>query len=118
MKNERFENPDSSAASDTLVTDRCVYICDKDSGKWHTACALPMSESYELYECHHGLGYSTVICEKNGIRSEYTVFVPAKGDLEEWIVRVTNKRETAAHLSVVGFADTDCDGRYTPQGYI
>ena len=25
-----------------LVTDRCVYICDKDSGKWYSACALPL----------------------------------------------------------------------------
>lgn len=100
-----------------LVTDRCVYICDKDSGAWHTACALPMSEEYDLYECHHGLGYSTIICEKNGIRSEYTVFVPAKGNFEEWIVQITNKRNTTAKLSTVAFADTACDGKYTPQGY-
>ena len=100
-----------------LVTDRCVYICDKDSGEWHTACAFPQGEKYDAYECRHGLGYSTIVCEKNGIRSEYTVFVPTEGNFEEWIVRVTNKRDTVAKLSAIAFADTACDGKYTPQGY-
>jgi hypothetical protein len=29
------------------------------------------------------------VCEKNGIRSEYTLFVPAVGDCEVWIVKLT-----------------------------
>lgn len=100
-----------------LVRDRCVYICDRERNAWHTAVGLPLSVAYDRYECHHGLGYSTMICEKNGIRSEYTVFVPAEGDCEVWSVKLTNLRKTDADLSVVAFADTDCDGAYTPQGY-
>jgi len=101
----------------TLVKDRCVYVCDRDKNEWHTAVGLPLSESYDLYECHHGLGYSTIICEKNGIRSEYTVFVPIDGDCELWSVKLKNLRKTNARLSVVSFTDTRCDGSYTPQGY-
>ena len=100
-----------------LVTDRSVYLCDKEQGTWHTACGLPMSEVFDRYECHHGIGYSTILCEKNGIRSEYTVFVPTKGDFEVWILRVTNLRPVCAKLSAIAYAATDCDGKYTPQGY-
>ncbi len=100
-----------------LVTDRCVYFVDRESRSWHTGVGLPMQESFDQYECRHGLGYSTIMCEKNGIRSEYTIFVPAEGNCEEWIVRVSNLRNTEAKLSVIGYAATDCDGKYTPQGY-
>ena len=100
-----------------LVADRSVYLCDKENGSWHTACGLPMTETFDRYECHHGLGYSTIVCEKNGIRSEYTVFVPAKGFFEVWTLRVTNLRPTPAKLSAVAYAATDCDGKYTVQGY-
>ena len=100
-----------------LVADRCVYITDKDKGTWHTANGLPMHLSYDKYECHHGLGYTTYICEKDGIVSEYTIFVPREGDFEQWIVQITNKREVAAKLGVIAYAATDTDGVYVPQGY-
>ena len=99
------------------VMDRCAYICDKEQGSFHTAVGLPMRESFDFYECRHGLGYSVIVCEKNGIRSEYTVFVPTDGMREIWTVKVTNLRTTPAKLTVVGYAATDCDGAYTPQGY-
>ena len=99
------------------VMDRCVYICDKENKTFHTAVGLPMRENFDLYECRHGLGYSVIICEKNAIRTEYTVFVPTEGMREIWTVKVTNLRSEKAILSVVGYTATDCDGAYTPQGY-
>ena len=100
-----------------LVMDRCVYVCDKEKGEWHTAVGLPMSEHFDHYECRHGLGYSVIVCEKNGIRTEYTVFVPRLGDCEIWTVKITNLRKEKASLSVIGYAATDTDGSYSPQGY-
>ena len=100
-----------------LVNDRCVYITDKDSGSWHTANGLPVTQNLDRYECRHGLGYSTIVCEKNGIRSEYTIFVPAEGDFEQWLVKVTNLRETPAQLSTIAYCATETDGGYRPQGY-
>ena len=100
-----------------LVMDRCAYICDKKNKTFHTTVGLPLREAYDFSECHHGLGYSTIICEKGGIRSEYTVFVPKDGWREVWLVKVTNQRKETAELSVVGYAATACDGPYTPQGY-
>ena len=100
-----------------IVADRCVYICDKQKNTFHTAVGLPMKESYDHYECHHGIAYSVIICEKNGIRTEYTVFVPKNGMREVWNVKVTNLRGENADLSVVAYAAHECDGPYTPQGY-
>ncbi len=100
-----------------LITDRCVYITDKPSGKWHTAVGLPMTESFDFYQCRHGHGYTTIICEKNGMRSEFTVFVPRKGDFEQWIVKVTNLKDIPVHISVIGYAATNFDNPYVPQGY-
>lgn len=100
-----------------LVSDRCVYICDKQAGTWHTANGLPMSLQYDAYECRHGLGYSVITCEKDGIESEYTIFVPAEGDFEQWIVKIKNKRKYPAKLSVIGYCATETDHVYRPQGY-
>ena len=100
-----------------LIADRCAYVCDKESGTFHTAVGLPVRESFDAYECRHGLGYSVYTCEKAGVRSAYTVFVPRDGLREVWILTLTNLSERKRDLSVVGFAATDCDGKYTPQGY-
>lgn len=100
-----------------LVADRCLYITDKKNGTWHTANGLPLQKSYERYECHHGIGYTTFLSEKDGIASEYTMFVPTKGDFEQWIVKLTNQRNEAAKLGIIAYAATDTDETYTPQGY-
>ncbi|MBQ8357493.1 MAG: hypothetical protein IJX39_06755 [Clostridia bacterium] len=100
-----------------LITDRSVYIVDKANKTWHTANGLPMSAAFDRYECHHGLGYTTYVTEKSGIEAKYTIFVPVKGDCEQWIVELTNHRVSAADLGVIAWASTDVDGAYEPQGY-
>lgn len=100
-----------------LITDRCVYITDKQNRTWHTAAGLPIYAAYDHYECRHGLGYTTYVWEKDGIRGEFTVYVPLEGDYEQWIVTVKNLRHTAAQLGVIGYTATDVDGVYEKQGY-
>ncbi len=78
---------------------------------------MPVREDFDFYECRHGIGYSVIVCEKNGIRSEFSVFVPKTGMREIWLVKLTNLRKTEANLSVVTYAATECDGPYSPQGY-
>lgn len=99
------------------ITDRCLYITDKKSGTWHTANGLPIHEKYDRYECHHGLGYTTYVYEKDGIEGHFTVFVPEKGDFEQWLVTLTNKRQVTAELGVIAYTATDVDGAYEKQGY-
>ena len=100
-----------------LVSDRCVYLTDRKAKTFQTAVGLPMREAFDFYECRHGLGYTTITCEKNGLRSEFTIFVPAEGLFEQWIVRVTNRRDTAADCGLIAYAATESDNPYRPQGY-
>lgn len=100
-----------------LVSDRCVYLTDRKAKTFQTAVGLPMREAFDFYECRHGLGYTTITCEKNGLRSEFTIFVPAEGLFEQWIVRVTNRRDTAADCGLIAYAATESDSPYRPQGY-
>lgn len=100
-----------------MITDRCLYVIDKKGGEWHTANGLPIYAKYDRYECHHGLGYTTYIYEKDGIEGNFTVFVPVEGNFEQWIVKLTNRRQTTAELGVIAYCATDTDGAYEKQGY-
>lgn len=100
-----------------IITDRCLYVTDKENGTWHTANGLPIYAKYDRYECHHGLGYTTYIYEKDGIEGHFTVFVPADGICEQWIVTLCNHRGTVADLGVIAYCATDVDGTYEKQGY-
>lgn len=100
-----------------IITDRCLYVTDKESRTWHTACGLPMSAKYDRYECRHGLGYTTYVYEKDGIEGRYTIFVPEEGHREQWIVTLTNKRSAPADLGVIAYTATDADGPHEKQGY-
>lgn len=101
----------------TLVADRALYITDRAAGTFHLATGLPMREAFDGYECVHALGATTIATRKNGIKTAYTVFVPAAGEGEQWLVTVTNERDTAADLGVVAYVATRVDGAYQPQGY-
>lgn len=51
---------------------------------------VPTLDPYDLYECHVGLGYTRIISEFYGIRTEATIFVPPGGNLELRDIRLTN----------------------------
>lgn len=100
-----------------VVTDRRLYVTDKESGYYFGATGLPMREKNEQFRCRHGLGYSRIICKNHGIKVETLIFVPSNGNFEVHTVTVTNERETDAKLGLIDYVDTEADGAYTPQGY-
>ncbi len=100
-----------------LVSDRAMYLTDKDSGKWFSANGIPLNKKLDSFRCRHGLGYTTTESQTEGIKMEYTVFVPLKGSREIWMLTAENLRDTTANLSAIGYAGTMTDGSYRPQGY-
>ena len=100
-----------------LVSNRAMYLTDKDSGKWFSANGVPFTQKLDYFRCRHGLGYTTTESKTEGIEMEYTVFVPNEGDREIWMLTAKNTRDTAANLTGIGYASTDSDGVYKPQGY-
>ena len=51
---------------------------------------VPTLDHYDRYECHVGLGYTRVISEFFGIRTEVTIFVPVGGRQEIRDVKIAN----------------------------
>ena len=60
---------------------RYYYIVDGDE-VWNPGYK-PCKTKLDSYECRHGMGYTTIISSKNGIRAEQLAFVPLgfKGEI-------------------------------------
>ena len=77
---------------------RCFYIRSQDT-VWSPAF-LPVGNALDSYRCRHGLGYTVFESEKDGIRSELTVFVPLDGNCELQRLKLENRTASAVHLQV------------------
>lgn len=62
---------------------------------------VPTLDRYDLYECHVGLGYTRIISEFYGIRTEVTIFVPNDAACEVRDIKVTNISEVTLELDVI-----------------
>ncbi|MCL4251711.1 MAG: glycosyl transferase [Anaerolineae bacterium] len=51
---------------------------------------VPTLDVCTLYECHVGLGYTRIVSECHGIRSESTFFVPQGDERVIWDTQITN----------------------------
>src|SRR5690554_6158731 len=67
---------------------RYFYVKDGDT-VWNPGWK-PTKTELDSYECRHGLGYTRVTGEKNGIRAEVLFFVPVDFDGEVQKVTLTN----------------------------
>lgn len=72
---------------------RYFYINDEGS-VWNPGWK-PVKAKGTRYECRHGLGYTRIVGERDGLEVETLFFVPPGENLEVWKVTVRNK--TKAH---------------------
>ncbi|AFY70316.1 glycosyltransferase 36 [Thalassoporum mexicanum PCC 7367] len=85
---------------------RYVLVKDVASGEyWSLSWAPTIDRPYDLYECHHGQGYTRIITEINQIRGEITYFVPTDNDAEVWRVRLTNLSDRPRQLEIYSFTE-------------
>lgn len=61
---------------------------------------MPVRAKLDEYECRHGQGYTLIKSLARGIETQTRYFVPLGENLEIWEVTLTNKRKSAADLSV------------------
>lgn len=66
---------------------------------------VPTLDKYDLYECHVGLGYTRIISEFYGIRSEITIFVPNGEDREVRDIKISNISGTPVEIDVIPVAE-------------
>ena len=98
-----------------LLRDRCAFILEGDA-HWGVS-GLPVEEQRDTYSCTHGLGYTVIHTEKNGIATDLTVCVPDGVNGELWQLRIRNRSETPRRVRALVYGGTDIDGAYVRQGY-
>lgn len=85
---------------------RYIYIRDDESQTPHSKPEFwsptwqPTRTPLDKYECRHGMGYTIIKSQKNGIESSTRYFVPLGESLEIWELTLTNHRNQPAQLSV------------------
>jgi cellobiose phosphorylase len=82
---------------------RYFYVKDGDT-VWNPGWK-PTKTELDSYECRHGLGYTRVTGEKNGIRAEVLFFVPVDFDGEVQKVTLTNTGAAEKRVTLFSFQE-------------
>ncbi len=82
---------------------RCFYVKDGDS-IWSPGWQ-PVKAELDSYICRHGLGYTVIESEKDGIGVEMLFFIPQGRDVEIQRVRVTNNSSESKKVSFFSFLE-------------
>ncbi|MRR32663.1 glycosyl transferase, partial [bacterium] len=80
---------------------RYLYLRDDASGTFWSPTWQPTRNDLENYSCRHGMGYTTISSQYEGVQASVLYFVPLGQMLEVWQVELTNQRTQAAQLSLV-----------------
>ena len=82
---------------------RYLYIKDGDE-VWNPMWK-PMKKDLDKYECRHGVGYSKITGEKNGLEVSSLFFIPMKERNELWHVKVTNKTDKPKSIRLWSYVE-------------
>ncbi len=66
------------------------YFYINDGGSVWNPGWKPVKAKDVSYECRHGLGYTRIVGEKDGLQVETSFFIPPGENLEVWTVKVKN----------------------------
>jgi cellobiose phosphorylase len=62
---------------------------------------VPTLDAFDTYECRVGLGYTRILSEFHGIRTEVTIFVPTNATVEIRDIKVTNISDTPVEIDAI-----------------
>ena len=79
---------------------RYLYLRDDATGAFWSPTWQPTGGDLYEYRCRHGLGYTIVEAQRDGIGSSIRYFVPLGENLEVWQATITTTRDQAATLSL------------------
>jgi len=63
--------------------------------------SVPTLDPYDLYECHVGLGYTRIVSEFYGIRTDVTIFVPVRDSRLIRDIKITNLSDQPMEIDVI-----------------
>lgn len=81
------------------------YFYINDNGDCWTHSYMPIKKELSAYECRHGMGYTKIRGERNGIEVQQTSFVPVDDNCEIHRIVVTNKTEGTKNIKLFSFVE-------------
>lgn len=81
------------------------YLYVNDGGDVWTPSWLPVKADLDHFEARHGLGYSRIAGERNGLRVETLFFVPVGENAEVQKVTVTNTSDAYKSATLFSFVE-------------
>jgi cellobiose phosphorylase len=82
---------------------RYYYI--NDGGDVWTPGYMPVKTELDSYECRHGLGYTKIKSERNGIEVEQLMFVPLKYNGEVNRLKIKNNSSEDKEITIFSFVE-------------
>lgn len=80
---------------------RLIYIRDNETGEFWNVNWEPVQKPYDRFECVHGLGYTILNTNVNGINAGFRIFVPmGKDPVELWTLKVADISGKKRNLSI------------------
>jgi len=89
---------------------RYIYVKENQKSKnkksdvW-SLTYQPVRVKPKFFQTRHGLGYTIIEQEINGIHSDITYFVPENDDCEIWLVKLTNKTNRKRNLEIYPYVE-------------
>lgn len=81
------------------------YFYIYDDGDYWTPGWMPVKRELEQYECRHGLGYTSIMGERSGIRATQLAFVPLSFDGEVHQVKFQNTSLQTKKIKLFSFVE-------------
>lgn len=89
--------PSSDFKGETLY----LRIKEKSGYTVFSPFFVPTLTAYDLFECHVGLSYQTIISEIKGIRTEVRIFIPQGANLVIRDIQITNLNDSAQEIDII-----------------
>jgi len=85
---------------------RYLYLRDNKTGDYWSPSWMPTTErQLENYECRHGMGYTIIRSNYQGVTAETRYFVPLDANLEIWNTTIRNNSAATKSLSLFSFIE-------------
>jgi cellobiose phosphorylase len=81
------------------------YFYIQDEGDFWTPGWMPVKKELSSYECRHGIGYTSITSERNGIKVNELLFVPLKFNGEVHKLIVKNTTDTVKNIKLFSFIE-------------
>lgn len=84
-----------------------VYLRDEQDGEYFSISWQPVGKPLDeaIYQCRHGLSYTTYECEYKNIKASQTLSIPMEENVELWDVKITNQDNVPRELSVFSYCE-------------